>query len=101
MTSRNWRLKRGSFCARRLVIEALERRDLLAVMRIVDWNTMNGPNDAAGDANYSTIFQAIGNETVQGNTKRIDILALQETDGPGPGGDSIGRVQSVLNTLYS
>ena len=45
-------------------------------MRIVDWNTMNGPNDATGDANYQTIFQAIGNETVQGNTERIDILAL-------------------------
>jgi hypothetical protein len=100
MTSRNWRLKRGSLRARRLVIEALERRDLLAVMRIVDWNTMNGPNDATDDANYSTIFQAIGNETVQGNTKRIDILALQETDPPGPGGDSIGRTTTDLNTLY-
>src|SRR3954468_5405903 len=100
MTSRNWRLKRGSLRARRLVIEALERRDLLAVMRIVDWNTMNGPNDATDDANYSTIFQAIGNETVQGNTKRIDILALQETDPPGAG-DSITRVKDDLNSLYA
>jgi endonuclease/exonuclease/phosphatase family metal-dependent hydrolase len=86
---------------RRLLFEELERRDLLAVMRIVDWNTMNGPNDATADANYRTIFQAIGNETVQGDTQRIDILALQETDGAGPGGDSIGRVQNVLNSLYS
>src|SRR5262249_37475355 len=89
------------FRTRRLAIELLERRDLLAVMRIVDWNTMNGPNDAAGDANYSTILQAIGNETVQGNTQRVDILALQETDPPGPGGDSIGRINDVLNSLYS
>ena len=37
---------------RRLLFEELERRDLLAVMRIVDWNTLNGPNDAAGDANF-------------------------------------------------
>src|SRR6476620_8971164 len=100
MTSRNWRLKRGSFCARRLVIEELERRDLLAVMRIVDWNTLNGPNDAACDANFRTDLQAIGNETVQGNTQRVDILALEETDPPG-NGDSITRVQDVLNTLYS
>ncbi|HEX4415432.1 MAG TPA: lamin tail domain-containing protein [Lacipirellulaceae bacterium] len=100
MKSRDWRLKPGSFRARRLAIEALEHRNLLAVMRIVDWNTMNGPNDAAGDANYSTIFQAIGNETVQGNTKRIDILALEETDPPGPGGNSIGRINTDLNTLY-
>ena len=37
---------------RRLLFEELERRDLLAVMRIVDWNTLNGPNDATGDANF-------------------------------------------------
>lgn len=85
--------------ARRLCFEALERRDLLTVMRVVNWNTLNGPNDAADDANFTTVLQAIGNETVQGNTQRIDILALQETDPPGSG-DSIGRVQSVLNTLY-
>src|SRR3954470_14564753 len=100
MTSRNWRLKRGSLRARRLLFEALERRDLLAVMRIVDWNTFNGPNDATDDANFSKIFQAIGNETVQGNTQRISILALQETDPPGAG-DSITRVKDDLNSIYS
>ena len=30
---------------RRLVFEELESRNLLAVMRIVDWNTLNGPNE--------------------------------------------------------
>src|SRR5215212_1582523 len=85
---------------RRLLFEELERRDLLAVMRIVDWNTLNGPNDETGDANFRTVLQAIGNETVQGNTQRVDILALQETDPPG-NGDSITRIQNVLNTLYS
>ena len=84
----------------RLAFERLERRDLLAVMRIVNWNTLNGPNDAAGDANFQTVLQAIGNETVQGNTQRIDILALQETDPNGLGSNSIERVQSVLNGLY-
>lgn len=85
---------------RRLLFEELERRDLLAVMRIVNWNTLNGPNDAAGDLNFRTVLEAIGNETVQGNTQRIDILALQETDPPDDG-DSIVRVQDVLNTLYA
>jgi endonuclease/exonuclease/phosphatase family metal-dependent hydrolase len=83
-----------------LSFELLERRDLLAVMRIVDWNTLNGPNDAAGDANFQTVFQAIGNETVQGNTQRVDILALQETDPAGVGGDSIDRIDSILDSLY-
>lgn len=101
MILRGSRLVGLSLRAKRLCFEALERRDLLAVMRIVDWNTLNGPNDAAGDANFQTIFQAIGNETVQGNTQRINILALQETDPAGPGGDSITRVQSILNGLYA
>ena len=43
---------------RRLLFEELERRDLLAVMRIVDWNTLNGPNDAAGDANFRTVLRS-------------------------------------------
>ncbi|HEX5472702.1 MAG TPA: hypothetical protein VFW73_12500 [Lacipirellulaceae bacterium] len=89
-----------SLSRRRLLFEQLERRDLLTVMRVVDWNTFNGPNNATDDANFQTVFQAIGNETVQGNTQRIDILALQETDPPGTGNDSIGRVVSILDSLY-
>lgn len=87
--------------SRKLHFESLERRDLLAAMRIVNWNALNGPNDAVDDASFQTVFQAIGNETVAGNTQRIDILALQETDPPGPGGGSIDRVQSILNGLYA
>ncbi len=101
MKKRNWR-QRGHILRDdiRLRIELLESRNLLAVMRIVDWNTLNGPNDATGDANFSTVFQAIGNETVQGNAQPISILALQETDPPGPGNDSIGRIDSIMNSLY-
>lgn len=83
-----------------LGFELLERRDLLAVFRLVDWNMLNGPNDATSDANVQTVLEAIGNETVQGNTKRIDILAVQETDPAGPGGNSIGRVEAIFDTLY-
>jgi hypothetical protein len=87
-----WRFVPG----RRLLFEELETRNLLTVMRIVDWNTFNEPNNATDDANYKVVFGAIGNETVQGNTQRIDILALQETDPPGAG-DSITRVKDDLN----
>ena len=98
-----FRLNRGqrdSSSRQWLSFELLERRDLLAVMRIVDWNALNGPNDAAGDANFQTVFEAIGNETVQGNTQRVDILALQETDPAGVGGNSIDRIDTILDSLY-
>ncbi len=88
------------FFWKRLSFESLERRDLLAVVRLVAWNTFNGPNDAAADANFSTVLSEIGSETVAGNTKRIDILAVQETDPPGSGGGSIGRIENVLDALY-
>jgi endonuclease/exonuclease/phosphatase family metal-dependent hydrolase len=100
MKFRDLRARWRSFRGTRLLFETLESRDLLTVMRVVDWNTMNAPNDATADANYQTVLQAIGNETVQGNTERVDILALQETDGPGPGGDSIDRIKSIFNLLY-
>lgn len=91
---------RLSLRAKRLGFEALERRDLLSVARIVSWNTLNGPNDALSDTDFETVLEAIGNETVEGNTKRLDILALQETDPAGPGGDSIGRIEGILDALY-
>ena len=69
MKFRDLRTRWQSLRGRRLLFEELERRDLLAVMRIVDWNTLNGPNDATDDANFRTVLQAIGNETVQGNTE--------------------------------
>ena len=94
-------ISRPSLRAKRLVFESLERRDLLSVTRLVAWNTENQPNDAPSDADFQTILEAIGNETVVGNTKRLDILALSETDPPGAGGDSIGRIEGILEALYT
>jgi hypothetical protein len=91
---------RLSLRARRLVFESLERRELLSVTRLVAWNTENQPNDGTSDAYFQTILEAIGNETVAGNTKRLDILALQETDITGAGGSSIGRIEGILDALY-
>ena len=89
-----------SLRAKQLRFESLERRDLLSVTRLVAWNAENHPNDGAQDSDFQTILEAIGNETVAGNTKRLDVLALQETDPVGPGGDSIGRIEGILDALY-
>ena len=77
---------------RRSFFEALEDRRLLTtVLRLANWNVFQN----AGDANAETILEAIGNETVQGNTGRIAVLALQETNAS----DALG-MQNALNDLY-
>ena len=87
--------------ARRLSFEYLERRDLLTMIRLVDWNTFNNPNDAADEANFETILAAIGNEDIAGNTQRLDVLAVQETDPDIPAANnSIGKVEAILDNLY-
>jgi len=68
---------------------------MAGVLRIVAYNTYNNPDDTAEDAPFSTIFSAIGNESVGGIAKRIDVLALAETDT----GSSV-RLAGVLNGLY-
>ena len=86
---------------RRMAFELLERRDLLTMIRLVDWNTFNNPNDPADEANFATILGAIGNEAIGGNTQRLDIIAVQETDpSTPPGNNSIGKLESVLDGLY-
>lgn len=97
----NWALRGLSVRTKTtLRFESLESRYLLSAVRLVSWNTLNGPNNGAEDSDFSTILEAIGNETVQGNTRPVDILALQEVEPPGAGGDSIGRIESILDTLY-
>ncbi len=85
---------------RRLRCERLESRHLLAVVRLASWNTLNGPDDVASDADFATILEAIGNEAKAGIARPIDLLALQETDVPGSGMDSIGRIEAILDGLY-
>ena len=84
----------------KLTLERLERRDLLTVLRLASWNTANGPDFVADDADFETVLEAIGNESVQGTATRVDLLALQETDLPGSGMNSIGRIESILEGLY-
>lgn len=69
------------------------------MMRLVDWNALNLPNSAADQTNFQTVLAAIGTEVIQGNSQRIDILAMQETDNI-PAGGSIATVASIIESLY-
>ena len=44
---------------------------------------------------FTTVFEAIGNESVNGLAKRLDVLAVSETDT-----GSSARLPNILNTLY-
>ncbi|WP_158265400.1 lamin tail domain-containing protein [Blastopirellula marina] len=81
-------------------MELLEWRLCLSAIRIVNWNTENGPNDSADDALFRTVLEAIGQENVAGNIERPSILALQETDNAQGGTNSVARVENILDNLY-
>ena len=99
-TSCSRRRARVASADRRLSAERLEPRLCLSAVRVVSWNTANGPNGTAADADFRTVFQAIGNETVGGNTLAPSIVALQETDNLQLGGNSIARIEAILESLY-
>jgi hypothetical protein len=65
------------------------------VLRIGAYNTFNNPDNAAEDVSFARVFEAIGNETVKSQPKRIDILAVSETDG-----GSSARLPGIFNSLY-
>ena len=86
--------------------EPLESRRLLSATRIVAWNTANGPNNAAEDADFRTVFAEIGSQSYRGgDVIAPGIIALQETDRPSSqsnydGVDSIARIEAILEGLY-
>ncbi len=84
----------------RFAFETLEERALLSVMRLASWNTLNGPNDAAQQMAFETVLGAIGTASLAGNAQRVNLLAVQETDTPIAGGNSIGAIESILEGLY-
>ncbi len=92
--------KRGSRRRQRRVhFECLEARRLLAAIRFAAWNTLNNPDTVLEDADFSTVLEAIGNESVGGVQQPIDVLSLQETDFAGSSG-SIGRIENIFDSLY-
>ena len=64
-------------------------------LRIAAYNTFNNPDNVTEDAHFSTIFDAIGQENVNGLVKRLDLLAVSETDS----GSSL-RLADILNDLH-
>ena len=67
-----------------------------AAIRVVAYNCANHPNGTADEDHFRTIFQATGNETVNGITKRLDILVMSEMDD-----GSATSLTALLNNLYS
>lgn len=63
-----------------------------AAIRVVAYNN---PDDSTEDAWFSTVFLAIGDESVNGVAKRLDILAVSETDT-----GSSARLVNILNNLH-
>ncbi|MEL6104418.1 MAG: lamin tail domain-containing protein [Planctomycetota bacterium] len=85
---------------RTLALELLQqRRCLTATIRVVAWNTANGPDNPSEDADFRTVLDAIGDESIQGNALPPTIVALQETDTAAMGNNSIGRLESILDSL--
>lgn len=65
------------------------------VLRIGTYNTYNNPDTVEEDALLTTIITAMGRQVVNGNSQRLDILALVETDRA-----SVERVAAIFNTTY-
>ncbi len=64
-------------------------------LRVVAYNTVNNPDNASEDAAFTTVFDAIGTEVVDGRAKRPDVIAVAETDA-----GSSARLVNLLNNLY-
>ena len=65
-------------------------------LRIVSYNTANSPQNSSDQNQFSTIFSAIGLETMSGVTREIDLLVIQETDP-----SSLSLLESAMDSLYS
>ncbi|WP_068266231.1 lamin tail domain-containing protein [Rubripirellula obstinata] len=79
-----------------LLFESLEDRRLLAAIRVASYNVLQGsPSNTTEQGYYSTILEAIGNETRAGITRPIDLLVLQETSP-----NSISSIEGILDSLY-
>ena len=81
---------------RKLRLEILERRDLLTALRIVNYNTLDRPNNQTQIDQFTTILNAIGSQNVGGTARPIDLLALQETSP-----QRANNVEAILDGLYA
>ncbi|QDT00848.1 PEP-CTERM sorting domain-containing protein [Adhaeretor mobilis] len=70
-----------------------------AQLRVVNYNTLDKPIDSLEGTLFSTIFTAIGNKSINGIAKRVDLLALQEQRGLS-GTSTAQEMANLLNTEY-
>lgn len=72
-----------------------------SIIRVASWNTDNGPNinQAERAAAFSTVFQAMGADRVNGIARAVDILAVQETD-QAASLPSFDRLTMLMNEAY-
>jgi endonuclease/exonuclease/phosphatase family protein len=66
----------------------------LGQIRVATWNTLDGPSWSR-DPDFQTVLSAIGEESVRGIAKRLDVIALQEQTNVSP-----GALAAMLNSLY-
>ena len=91
------RLRSLPAICRLAVFETMESRRLLAAIRVATYNVLQGsPDNQTEQGYYSTIIDAIGNETKAGVTRPVDLLVLQETDA-----GSISSIEAIFDSLYA
>lgn len=69
-------------------------------VRIVSYNTLDKPLDSTADAQFRTIFDAIGTETVNGIARPVDVLTLQEQRVFNFNSSTAHDMANELNALY-
>ncbi|EMI57568.1 Endonuclease/exonuclease/phosphatase domain protein, partial [Rhodopirellula sallentina SM41] len=70
---------------------------MLAALRVATYNVLQGsPNTSTEQGYYSTILEAIGNESKAGVQQPIDLLVLQETNS-----NSVNSIENILDSLYA
>ncbi|MEM8738535.1 MAG: endonuclease/exonuclease/phosphatase family protein [Planctomycetota bacterium] len=85
-------LRCGRLAAALLV--CLMQASALGQLRVVTWNTLDGPRTVEDQAPFSTVLQALNQHSVNGIAKPIDVLALQETNTT-----PVNRLINILNAL--
>jgi hypothetical protein len=65
-----------------------------AQLRVVSWNTLDGPN-ATSEPHFRTVFESIAGDSINGIARRPDIISLQEQTS-----SSTQYLAGMLNSLY-
>ncbi len=76
-------------------LEGLEARLVLSTLRVASWNVFNGPNNAIEDAQFETVLEAMGNESLMGISGAIDVMTLAEAEAT-----NALRIESIFDSLY-